>query len=110
MCRTDQIKVRLRRLRQRAEKLGAPFEWVKAGDWKKKVEQYENTCIYCGRKPKAGERISIDHFVPLSRGGSHSLDNLVPACTRCNNSKNDCMPWEWPKLQRMNAIKAGKQS
>lgn len=31
--------------------------------------------------------IKIDHVVPLSRGGSNALDNLVPCCTSCNSSK-----------------------
>lgn len=101
MCRPDQLKVRLRRLRQRAQALGVPFEWVKASDWKSKVEAYDNRCIYCRRRPEEGQRISIDHFIPLSRGGGHTLDNLVPACIRCNTSKNDSMPWEWrPKLRK----------
>jgi len=30
---------------------------------------------------------TLDHKVPLSRGGTHSQDNLVAACRRCNNEK-----------------------
>ncbi len=37
----------------------------------------------------------MDHVIPLSRGGKHALDNVVPACRGCNTSKNDRLPSEW---------------
>lgn len=40
-------------------------------------------CVYCD----AGKFEHIDHVIPLSRGGSHTLDNLAPACARCNRAK-----------------------
>lgn len=42
------------------------------------------TCVYCG-----GSATSIDHVVPRSRGGTHSWDNVVAACRRCNHTKAD---------------------
>lgn len=92
-----QTRLRLRRLRQRAEALGCAFEWVKGSDWQKRIEFFENKCAYCRRKlTSLGPRQrSIDHFIPLTRGGGHILENLVPACVRCNCSKNNKMPWEW---------------
>lgn len=39
-------------------------------------------CAYCG---KAAD--TIDHIIPLCRGGSNAFDNLVPACRRCNTKK-----------------------
>jgi len=42
------------------------------------------TCQYCGRRAD-----SIDHVVPRSRGGTHSWDNVVAACGRCNTAKRD---------------------
>lgn len=47
-------------------------------------------CIYCGA---AAEH--ADHYIPLSRGGLHCKDNIVPACKSCNLSKNNQMPDEW---------------
>lgn len=44
-------------------------------------------CAYCGRYPKVGDR-HVDHVVPLSRGGTHSVDNLAIACARCNLAKH----------------------
>lgn len=41
-------------------------------------------CVYCG-----GEFEHTDHAIPLSRGGSHSVDNVVPACSKCNKAKGN---------------------
>ena len=43
-------------------------------------------CQYCGTR-KPAERLSIDHVVPRSRGGSNSWENCVLACVRCNVKK-----------------------
>jgi 5-methylcytosine-specific restriction endonuclease McrA len=49
-----------------------------------------NGCYYCGehfdaRHPfERGARMTIDHKVPISRGGGHVADNIVVACRKCN--------------------------
>ena len=54
-----------------------------------------STCVYCG-----GSATSIDHVVPRSRGGTHTWDNVVAACRRCNHVKADRslaeMGWSLP--------------
>lgn len=52
-------------------------------------------CGYCG----ATENMSIDHVVPLSRGGKHTVDNLLPACRSCNSSKGNKLLEEWLPLR-----------
>ena len=47
-------------------------------------------CVYCG----AAERLTIDHVMPRSRGGADSWENLVAACTPCNNRKGNRTPEE----------------
>jgi 5-methylcytosine-specific restriction endonuclease McrA len=42
------------------------------------------TCVYCG-----ATATSIDHVWPRSRGGTHTWDNVVAACRRCNHTKAD---------------------
>lgn len=44
------------------------------------------TCQYCG---KAEGRMTVDHVVPRSQGGSETWENLVCACPSCNNRKGD---------------------
>ena len=41
-------------------------------------------CQYCGASAE-----NIDHVVPRSRGGSHTWENVVAACRRCNTRKED---------------------
>ena len=41
-------------------------------------------CQYCGKRAE-----SIDHVVPRSRGGLHTWENVVAACSRCNSAKRD---------------------
>lgn len=48
-------------------------------------------CVYCG----AHQNLSLDHVVPLSRGGSNDLDNLATACRSCNSQKSNRTPDEW---------------
>jgi hypothetical protein len=51
------------------------------------------TCEYCGTsETDAGAELTIDHFCPISKGGSDSLDNLVYCCPRCNVYKQDYWP------------------
>ena len=47
-------------------------------------------CYWCSKKlPNGGH---ADHIVPLSKGGSHTCDNIVPSCSTCNETKKDTMP------------------
>lgn len=48
-------------------------------------------CAYCGRGDLV---LTIDHILPKAKGGSDSWENLVCACTACNNKKGDRTPME----------------
>jgi hypothetical protein len=58
---------------------------------------YSRPCYNCGTK----ENLSIDHNIPLSRGGRHSIGNLQTLCRPCNSSKGDkfFMAWKLYKLK-----------
>ena len=71
--------------RRRARKRSAPRNDLTAAQWRAIKEHYNHSCVYCGRKM---QRLTIDHIVPLSKGGSHTLQNVVPACQSCNSRKN----------------------
>lgn len=51
-------------------------------------------CHYCGRTIPARE-LTMDHVVPLARGGRSTKGNLVPCCKDCNNKKKHLLPMEW---------------
>ncbi len=60
--------------------------------WKRK--RAVGVCYYCGDKFKATE-LTMDHLIPIVRGGRSVPGNLVPACKRCNNKKKYLLPTEW---------------
>jgi 5-methylcytosine-specific restriction endonuclease McrA len=62
-----------------------------AQEWAALVELHDGTCVYCQESPAT----SKDHIVPVSRGGSDGIDNLVPACLSCNSSKGNKLLSEW---------------
>lgn len=50
-------------------------------------------CRYCGRgATEDGVRLHIDHKVPVSRGGTNEMSNLVTSCQRCNLGKGTWVP------------------
>lgn len=51
-------------------------------------------CHYCNNK-FATEDLTMDHLVPISRGGKASRNNVVPACKECNSRKKYLLPIEW---------------
>ncbi|OGG94780.1 MAG: HNH endonuclease [Candidatus Lambdaproteobacteria bacterium RIFOXYD12_FULL_49_8] len=51
-------------------------------------------CYYCKRRFPALE-LTMDHLVPLSRGGKSVKQNVVPCCKECNNQKKYLLPVEW---------------
>jgi 5-methylcytosine-specific restriction enzyme A len=60
--------------------------------WKRK--RSSGLCYYCGRKFPAGE-LTMDHLVPVIRGGRSVRSNIVPACKECNSKKKYLLPLEW---------------
>ncbi|MFA4923665.1 MAG: HNH endonuclease, partial [Ignavibacteriaceae bacterium] len=51
----------------------------------------EFKCAYCGRSDIP---LTIDHIVPKAKGGVDSWENLIAACTICNNKKGNRSPHE----------------
>lgn len=76
-------------LKERAELRKRPEAKIK------KAEQFSKqvkSCCYCG---KSDVKLTIDHIVPISRGGTNSLNNIALACGHCNSSKGNKTLDEW---------------
>lgn len=56
-------------------------------------------CFYCGEVPP--KAVNIDHFRPLSKGGTDDLSNLFPTCRTCNSSKGGRSLEEWRMSRRL---------
>lgn len=65
------------------------------------VKEYNNQCLYCKRKQSSITDINntsfytIDHWIPLSKGGKNKIDNFLLLCHSCNSSKRDKLPEEF---------------
>lgn len=59
------------------------------------LASYLGFCAYCDAKAT-----TFDHVVPLSRGGSNDIENLVPACLGCNSAKRDRSLLHFLKLRK----------
>lgn len=70
----------------RAKRTGS-FCYLSLEDWKNLLRRFQFRCFYCSVKLTKKNR-SLDHKVPLVRGGTNDISNLVPSCLRCNQRKN----------------------
>lgn len=60
--------------------------------WQNRLAQ--GRCHWCGGVFPATE-LTMDHIIPLSRGGKASRNNVAPACKQCNSNKKYLLPIEW---------------
>ena len=72
--------------------------------WKRK--RSTGLCYYCGGKFKPAD-LTMDHLVPVVRGGKSAQGNLVPACKDCNNKKKYLLPTEWEEY--LETLKKGQE-
>jgi Restriction endonuclease len=74
--------------KRRALEKAATINLKSIEKWMQSVKSKKvSTCYYC-QKPLPSEKIHFDHIVALSRGGSHSVENLCVSCRDCNCSKH----------------------
>ena len=83
------LEVDERQIRREREKARA---LRKQSWWQNKLAK--GVCHYCGCSVPAKE-LTLDHIVPLARGGRSTKGNCVPACKECNNKKKSLLPLEW---------------
>lgn len=86
--------------RRRARLAGrTAIEHVRPGDLR---SEHGDECCYCGATMTFDlmteynpRRASVEHVIPLSRGGEHAMHNLKLACLECNFKKNNKLVDEW---------------
>ncbi len=52
-------------------------------EWDNLCERFNNQCLCCGETAK----LTVDHVIPVSKGGTSNIDNLQPLCRSCNRRK-----------------------
>ena len=76
-----------------------------SGWWMRKIQP--GICYYC-RSQVGRTHLTMDHVVPLSRGGRSTKGNIVPACKECNNRKKYLLPVEWQEY--LDSLAKGSES
>jgi len=66
---------------------------------KEQLLRQKSRCYYC--KKKLTQNWHADHVVPLSKGGSNTIENIVIACEPCNLHKSSKLPHEWLENGRL---------
>jgi 5-methylcytosine-specific restriction endonuclease McrA len=70
-------------------------------EWNLILRDQEGRCFWCAEPAD----LTIDHVVPVSRGGRHEVSNIVGACRRCNSSKGaKHWPLESSRLMKMATV------
>lgn len=92
-------KSRLKTQKRRAIKKNLPHTLSKK-EWLETKQIFNNSCAYCGMTGEehgvvCGQQLHQDHFVPLSKGGGYTKENIIPACRSCNSSKHNTYFEEW---------------
>lgn len=88
----------IRAERHKARRLRAS-QW-----WKRRLAK--GRCHWCEDATPAKE-LTMDHIVPVARGGKSTKGNVVTACKQCNNKKKQLLPMEWETY--VNSIRRSNQ-
>ena len=73
--------------KRRALIRGATVSDFTKSEWLEILKDHGYLCTYCGSTSK----LTMDHIVPLSKGGAHTKQNITPACRPCNSRKRDAL-------------------
>lgn len=94
---SDKSSARLKRARsRRTERIDASGDTLTAYQWRRILRAYDGYCAYCDQNDRP---LTIDHVIPVARGGSNTKTNVVPSCHSCNSRKRDELGWV-PKAPR----------
>jgi 5-methylcytosine-specific restriction endonuclease McrA len=63
----------------------------KSAWWQQQIQA--GVCHYCGKKVGVNA-LTMDHVIPVARGGTSAKGNVVPACAACNKTKKCLTPAE----------------
>ena len=88
--------------RTRKTEAGGSFT---ASEWKSLCKQHHNKCLCCNRRRK----LTADHVIPVSKGGTSNIRNIQPLCGPCNSSKGT-KTTDYRKKRRVAIRKEKKQS
>lgn len=71
---------------KRRARLAASGGSYTRSEWRRLCDYYDHRCVCCGKQL---QRLTVDHVIPLSKGGRNTISNLQPLCRSCNSKKHD---------------------
>jgi 5-methylcytosine-specific restriction endonuclease McrA len=77
-------KVKMQRYKRWAAEHNPLVSTLTKEQWDSQLKFFNNKCAYCGNEMT---KVTLDHIIPLSKGGEHSVVNVVPCCPTCNFRK-----------------------
>jgi 5-methylcytosine-specific restriction endonuclease McrA len=80
--------------RYSARKRELPHDFT-GEDWQRALNYFGGCCAYCGTPPGLWNRLTAEHFIPVTKGGGTIPTNIIPACQSCNSSKHDSYIDDW---------------
>jgi len=97
-AKDNPLKIRIVQAQKRARRKEAPGSGFSKQDFLDLWKLQNGHCYYCNRfmlleaKNSDPLKVTIDHVIPLCKGGHHSRSNIVLACWECNIRKNQLLP------------------
>lgn len=82
--KTHRDAIRIRNNNREALVRGAKGKYTKA-EWQELCKRFDHRCLRCGNTSE----LSVDHVIPVTKGGSNSIENIQPLCRSCNSSKGN---------------------
>ncbi len=84
------LSLRIRNHIKQQKRKRLPYFYTK-DLWLQCVDYFEGKCCYCGQE----EKLEHEHFIPFSKDGEYTRNNILPACRRCNflKGKKDFFDW-----------------
>jgi hypothetical protein len=77
-------------------------------DIKNFKKESEKVCHYCGKQINNKDELTVDHVIPVSKGGENAKDNFVISCKTCNREKANLSPERYTEF--LNIIKIMSES
>ncbi len=80
----ERVRGPIKQAKRKTQKTGAGGSFSET-EWQALLEAYGHICRNCG----SGGKMTVDHILPISKGGSSNIDNIQPLCLSCNSAKRD---------------------
>lgn len=69
--------------------------------WEFAIKYFNNKCVYCGCEFADNNKPQYEHFIPISKNGTFTANNILPACKSCNSSKGNKDYAEWAEIKNL---------